>query len=72
MEMAHITPWRRTLASSPKPNALVAISKRMPHAGSKTLLEQNPPVLNYGCQLMQVVLYNGPKTVVVVVVVVVP
>jgi len=28
---------------------------------SKTLLQQNPPVLNWGCQLTQVVLYNGCK-----------
>jgi len=38
------------------------------HADSKTLLQQNPPVLNWGCQLTQVVLYNGRKTVVIVVV----
>jgi len=35
------------------------------------LLQQDPSVVNWGCQLMQVVLYNGRKTVVVVVVVVV-
>jgi len=40
-------------------------------AGSKTLLKQNPPVLNWGCQCMQFVLYNGHKIIVVVVVVVV-
>jgi len=34
------------------------------------LLQQNPPVLNSGCHLMQVVLYNSHKMVVVVVVVV--
>ena len=39
--------------------------------GSKTLLQQNPPVLNWGCRLTQDVLYNGRKMVVVVVVVVV-
>ena len=38
--------------------------------GSKTLLQQNPPVLNWECQLTQVVLYNGHKMVVAVVVVV--
>ena len=27
------------------------------HVGSKTLLHQNPPVFNLGCQLMQIVLY---------------
>ena len=40
------------------------------HAGCKTLLQENPPVLDFGCRLMQVVLYNGCKMVVVVVVVV--
>ena len=38
------------------------------HAGSKTLHQQNPPVLNGRCRLMQVDLYNGHKTVAVVVV----
>jgi len=37
--------------------------------GSKTLLQQNPPVLNWGCRLWQVVLYSGRRLVVVVVVV---
>jgi len=40
------------------------------HAGSKTLHEQNPPVLNWRCRLTQVDLYNGRKMVLVVVVVV--
>jgi len=26
------------------------------------LLQQNPPVLNWGCQLTQVVLHNGRET----------
>ena len=43
-------------------NMLVAISK-----DSKTLLQQCPPVVNCGCWLMQVDLYNGYKMVVVVV-----
>ena len=34
---------------------------------SKTLHQQNPPVLNQRCQLRQVDLCNGHKTVVVVV-----
>jgi len=38
------------------------------HAGSKALQQQNPPVLNWKCRLTQVDLYNGRKTVVVVVV----
>jgi len=37
--------------------------------GNKTLLQQNPPVLNWGCQLMQVALYDDHKMVVAVVVV---
>ena len=39
------------------------------HVDSKMLLRQNPPVLNYGCWLTQVVLYNGHKTAVVVVII---
>jgi len=35
--------------------------------GSKSLLQENPPVLNCGCWLTQIVLYNGHKTVLVVV-----
>ena len=38
------------------------------HAGSKTFHQQNPPVLNWRCQITQVDLYNGGKTVVVVVI----
>ena len=41
------------------------------HAGSKTLHQQNPPVLNWRCRLTRVDVYNGRKTVVMVVVVVV-
>jgi len=36
------------------------------HAGSKTLHRQNPPVVNWRCWLTQADLYNGHKTVVVV------
>jgi len=36
------------------------------HAGSKTLHQQSPPVLNWRCGLMQVDLYIGRKMVVVV------
>jgi len=38
------------------------------HVGSKTLHQQNPPVLNCRCRLMHVDLYNGCKMVTVVVV----
>jgi len=44
---------------------LVAVSKGM-RAGK--LHQQNPPVLNCRCQLTQVDLYNGRKTLVTVVV----
>jgi len=37
------------------------------HAGSKTFLQQNPLVLNWGCWLTQAVLHNDHKTAVVVV-----
>jgi len=40
---------------------LVAFITR--HAGSKTLLQQDPPVLNSKCRLTQVVLYNGGQMV---------
>jgi len=43
----------------PNPNALVAISKGMCCAGSKTLQQQNPPVRNWKWRLTQVDLYNG-------------
>jgi len=36
-------------------------------AGSKTWHQQNPPVLNWKCQLTQVDLYSGLETVVVLV-----
>jgi len=38
---------------------------RQGHVDSKTLLQQFPPVLNWGCRLTQVVLYNCRKMVVV-------
>ena len=34
---------------------LCASCRQQQHSGSKTLFQQNPPVLNRGCQLMQVV-----------------
>ena len=40
------------------------------HSCSKTLHQQNPPVLNWRFRLQQVDLYTGHKTVVVVVVIV--
>jgi len=69
MEMVQGTQLRRTLVSSPYCEC--ADCHQQGHAGSKTLLQQNPPVLNWGCRLIQVNMYNGCKTVVLVVVVVV-
>ena len=51
---------RKTLLRHP--NAPVAISKA---CVSKTLLQQNPPILNWECRLTQVDLYRRRKTVVV-------
>jgi len=53
---------KRTLASSAQ-DELVAISKGM---WADKLLQQSPPVLNWGSRLMQVVLYSGHNMVVVV------
>jgi len=68
-ETVQVTPLRRTLASSP--NFECASCHHQAHTDSRTLLQQNPPVCNSGCWLMQIVLYNGHEMVVVVVVVVV-
>jgi len=38
------------------------------HVGSKTVHQQNPPVLNWRCSLTQVDMYNGHKMAVVPVV----
>jgi len=63
MDTVQVTPLRRTLVSSPSSEC--ASCHQQGHEGSKTLLQQNPPVLNCGCRLMQVVPYNGCKMVVV-------
>jgi len=36
-----------------------ASCRQQGHVGSRTLLQQNPPVLNWGCRLSQADLYNG-------------
>jgi len=64
-ETVHVTLLRRTLLSYPYSEC--ASCRQQGHAGSKTSLQQNTPVLNGGCRLTQVVLYNGHKTIVVVV-----
>jgi len=60
VEMVQTTPLRRT-----SPYALVAVNPQS-HAGSKTLLQQNPPVVNWGHLLTPVVPYDGRRTVVLV------
>ena len=45
---------------------LSSLNNREGHAGSKTLHQQNHPVLIWKCWLTQIDLYNGRKTVVVV------
>jgi len=62
------TPVRRNLVSSL--DSECTSYRQQGHAGSKALMYQHPPVLNWGCQPMEVVLYNGCKMTVVVVVVV--
>ena len=52
----------RTPASSPYSECTGC--RQQGHAGSKTLHQQNPPVLNWRCRLTQVDLYNGRKMVV--------
>jgi len=39
--------------------------RQQSHAGSKTLLQQNTPVLKLGCRLTQVDLHDGRRMVVV-------
>ena len=46
MEMVQVIPWRRTLASSPESECTSC--HQQGHTGSKTFLQQNPPVLNWG------------------------
>jgi len=50
---------RRTPASSSKSER--AGYRQQGHAGSKTLHQQNPPVLNWRCRPTQADLYNGRK-----------
>ena len=66
-ETVWITLLRRSPVSSPQSEC--AGCRQQGHAGSKTLHQQNNPVLNRRCQLMQVDLYNGHKMVVVIAVV---
>jgi len=44
-----------------------ASCRQQGHVGSKTLLQQSPP-LNWGCWLRHIVLYNGSETIIVVIV----
>ena len=60
--MVQVTPVRRTLASSLESKCTSC--RQQGHAGSKILLQQDPPVLNWMCQQTQVVLCNGCKMLV--------
>jgi len=53
--MVQVTPLRRTLTSFPYFEC--ASCHQQGHMGSKTLLQQNLPVLNCGCRLTQVIYY---------------
>jgi len=63
MEMVQLTRLSGTLVSSLWSKCVSCC--QLGHAGSKTLLWLNPPVMNWGCQLVHVVLYNGCNMVVV-------
>jgi len=62
METMQVASLRRTLAFSL--NVLVAVSKG--DWAVKFCSNKNSAVLNWGCQLSQVVVYNGCKMVVIV------
>jgi len=55
-ETVHMT---RTLASAPWPECITC--HQQGHAGSKTSLQQNPPVIHSGCQIKQADLYTDQK-----------
>ena len=57
---------RRTIASSLQSEC--ASCRQQGHVGSKTLLQQNLPVLNCECQLLPVDLYNEHKTTLLIVI----
>jgi len=52
----------RTPASSPESECAGCRQQR--HAGSKTLHQQNPPVLNWRCRLTHDDVYSGRRTAV--------
>jgi len=58
-----MTLLRRTPASS---ESECAGCHQQEHVGSETLHQQNPPVLNWKCWLLQVDPCNGRKTMIVV------
>ena len=63
METVQVTPLRRTLASSPNPNALVAISKGMRAVKLYFFDETCSSYLTVPAK--QVVLHNGSRIIVV-------
>jgi len=66
-EMVPVTPLRRTLVSSLQSKCCSCHQQGL--VGSKTSLQQNPPVLNWRWQLTRVILYDSRKMIVVVIVV---
>jgi len=68
MEKAQIKLSRRTPTFSPKSECNGCHQQR--YASSKILRQQNFPVLNWRCRLMQVDLYDGCKMVIVMFVVI--
>jgi len=58
-ESVQVTLLRRTLASSAQFECASCHQQRQ--TGSKTLLQQNPLILNWECWQMQVNLYNKHK-----------
>jgi len=49
-ETVQVTPMRRTL--EPSPQSKYVSCRQQGHVGSKTPFQLNPPVFNWGCQLM--------------------
>ena len=73
MLYAHVKRYADSIDNTAEENSSVFCLIRIRqqgHVGSKTLHQENPPVLNWRCRLTQVGLHNGRETVVVVVVVV--
>ena len=72
MDESVLDPLNKNIGNAPESYVLIqstflsSLNNREEHAGSKTVHQQNPPVLHWKCWLTEVDLYNGRKTVVVV------